>query len=634
MSAIVEHYARLVKIAYVVLPASMGRRRRVLLAHRIAQRALPHTRKGCARGDREAVDPAYALVRDRTLRAALAHARPRTGWRRWGRAALLAVPAPPQIVGLRVFPRSGGAEESALDRGLAELAAPARAAYALYGIERLAVEDTVAVLTAAGVADPRGAVREAAVAVRRTDARLLASGEFDPCVLHVRPTDLLRRRQHARAAGAAVATVALAVGLLGVPGDDGGPTGASGPLAAQRAALGKAIDPAAVVRTSPDAWLRSDRFGFGGWPARGGRAGDRELIGRALSAWARPDAGLRVAATTGTSRTGPASPPRLLFAGNVDSSAVALFHDGQRLVRYAEPLSGAGPAALDLARVDAADGASASAVVLDRSDGNARYLTAPWIDKVASRDLLKPSAVAQPVGRSADGVTSPVPTAITNPGCGGHSPQAPASGWPALQLTPRPGVPGLRPFLLTDLDDLTPVHLTYAAGAAGSRVEASGPEALTAWGHSACRLAGLRGAGVRTAGVWQFADQTLPDRGGLAHWMCTRADTWAGDDDRVLLQFLPPTSAVGAPTALSASARATPACGPLDPAVLSGVLWKSPAGRWYLLAAGSPEVVSVSVSGGLTYSAPNRVIALPATRTTRATLTGRRTDGSGINALK
>ncbi|MFD4143944.1 hypothetical protein ACFWSO_34170, partial [Streptomyces sp. NPDC058572] len=43
-AALIEHYPRLVRIAYLVLPPSLGRNRRVLTAHAIAQRSLPRGR--------------------------------------------------------------------------------------------------------------------------------------------------------------------------------------------------------------------------------------------------------------------------------------------------------------------------------------------------------------------------------------------------------------------------------------------------------------------------------------------------------------------------------------------------------------------------------------------------------------
>ncbi|KIF74177.1 hypothetical protein QR77_09610, partial [Streptomyces sp. 150FB] len=46
-AALVEHYPRLVRLAYLVLPPSLGRNRRVLTAHALVQRALPR-RAGAA----------------------------------------------------------------------------------------------------------------------------------------------------------------------------------------------------------------------------------------------------------------------------------------------------------------------------------------------------------------------------------------------------------------------------------------------------------------------------------------------------------------------------------------------------------------------------------------------------------
>lgn len=40
-AALVEHYPRLVRLAYLVLPPALGRHRRVLAAHASVQRALP-----------------------------------------------------------------------------------------------------------------------------------------------------------------------------------------------------------------------------------------------------------------------------------------------------------------------------------------------------------------------------------------------------------------------------------------------------------------------------------------------------------------------------------------------------------------------------------------------------------------
>ncbi|KAF4410553.1 hypothetical protein GCU69_03230, partial [Streptomyces lycii] len=40
-AALVEHYPRLVRLAYLILPSGPDRSRRVLAAHAVTQRALP-----------------------------------------------------------------------------------------------------------------------------------------------------------------------------------------------------------------------------------------------------------------------------------------------------------------------------------------------------------------------------------------------------------------------------------------------------------------------------------------------------------------------------------------------------------------------------------------------------------------
>ncbi|HBF85832.1 MAG TPA: hypothetical protein DD420_39705, partial [Streptomyces sp.] len=50
--------------------------------------------------------------------------------------------------------------------------------------------------------------------------------------------------------------------------------------------------------------------------------------------------------------------------------------------------------------------------------------------------------------------------------------------------------------------------------------------------------------------------------------------------------------------AVAARAEDSPDCGSRRPRVLAGVLWKSDAGRWYVLAAGSRQFTSVSATGG------------------------------------
>ncbi|MEU6670305.1 hypothetical protein [Streptomyces sp. NPDC046727] len=612
-AALVEHYPRLVRLAYLVLPPGLGRSRRVLTAHALAQRALPRGRKQPsalpAQASGRESDPGYAYLRERVLTAALEAARPRTGLPR-----LTQLPPPlPQVWGLKLFPRSGGADELALDQRLSALSGPARAAYVLRGLEQLPDPDIREILKAAGVDDPGGALASANSVPAQPG--LLSSPEFDPCSLQARPTDLMRRRQHTKAALAAAAALAVCGALVAVPGGGWGPDGAAAPVYAGNPAAEAALDPGRLTRVSPTAWRTSARTDFSVWPARGPLTGDKALLRRALAVWARPGERVRVSATPGTQTGGPAGPPQLLYAGEVDTARVVLLYDGLRIARYAEPKDGTQGAALDFARADGATGTAASALVLGRSDGNVRYLTAPWVTKAAQRDLAKPDAAAAPVPL-ADGVTAPLASPAMQTGA--------CTSWTALQLTDASGTR-----LATDLGELVPARLT--AGRPGAPEEASGAQALRTWAPFACSLAAERSAGVRSVNAWAYAEQPLPDGSGSGAWVCTRAETWRGAGTVALAQFRTPGGAAG-----TAVAKATdvPACGPRDPHVLAGVLWKSAAGNWYLLAAGSADTASIRATGGVTASGPGPLLAVRAKQGVRADLKGTLADGRKISGLR
>ncbi|MEV0224239.1 hypothetical protein [Streptomyces sp. NPDC050704] len=622
-AALVEHYPRLVRLAYLVLPPSLGRNRRVLTAHALTQRTLP---RGRTSGDPSVIpaqqsaegrdgDPGYAYVRLQVLRTALEAGRP-LRLRAWPKRAQLP-PLLPQVWGLRLFPRSGGADELALDQRLSALSAPARAAYVLRGLERLADADVRKVLAAAGEEDPAAALAEADGVEARYG--LLASPEFDPCSLQARPPDLMRRRQHMKAALAAAAAVAVCGALLGLPGDGWGPDGAAAPPYAQNPAAQAALDPGRLTLVPANIWKSSARTDFSAWPARGNLTGDKALLRRALAVWARPGESVGVSATPGTPAGAPPGPAQLLYAGEVDQGRVVLLYDGLRIARYAEPTDGTRGAALDFARVDGAGGAEAAAVVLARSDGNVRYLTAPWVRTAAVRDLLK-SASGTPsgasgttrLGRSADGVTEPFASPAQQTG--------ECRSWNALELRDSSGTR-----LMTDLGELTPAHLT--SGRPGRSHEAS----AAAWSPLACSLASVRGQGVRSVNVWQFARQPLPDASGTADWLCTRADTWRGAGTRVLAQFHAPGQPHGA---VAAKAENVLACGSKEPHVLAGVLWKSGTGGWYLLAAGSRDTASVSATGGISGSARGNLLAVRTEQGAQAGLEGRLADGRSIDGLR
>ena len=614
-AALVEHYPRLVRLAYLVLPPGLGRNRRVLTAHALTQRALPRGRAAApvipAQSTGREGDPGYAFVRLQVVRTALEAGLPLRR-RAWPKRSQLP-PLLPQVWGLRLFPRSGGADELALDQRLSALSGPARAAYVLRGLEKLPDGDVREVLTAAGVPDVDEALDEAdAVEAQYV---LLDSPEFDPCSLQARPTDLMRRRQHMKAALAATAAVVVCGALLGMPGDGWGPDGAAAPAYAQNPAAQAALDPDQVTRVPAAAWESSARTDFSVWPARGDLTGDETLLRRALAVWARPGETVQVSATPGTPSGGPSGPPQLLYAGTVDNARVVLLYDGLRIVRYAEPRDSTKGAALDFARVDGASRADASAVVLGRADGNVRYLMAPWVTKAAERDLLKPGSGAVPLTLTA-GATSPMA------GPGGQG--GPCTSWNVLQLTDASGTR-----LLTDLGELVPARLT--TGRPGSVKDVSGAGTLRAWAPYACSLGAMRSSGVRSVNAWAYAAQALPDASGTADWVCTRAETWQGGGERVLAQFHTPGGTYGA---VVAKAENVPACGAKDPQVLAGVLWKSGTGSWYLLAAGSKGTNSIGATGGVRASANGNLLAVKAKQGAQAELKGTLADGRAVSGLR
>lgn len=429
-AALVEHYPRLVRLAYVVLPlgartapSGPGRARRgpagpARRRKPTRSRAVPPVRRPGGRGARTGGRRVGPGPLGRGVRVdaaagaagALAHERRPRWWP--GRLPTPAAlrPAVPVVWGLRLFPRAGGVDELTLDRALSTVPGAVRAAFALQLLEGLDESGARDLLAGAGVADPAGAVRRAARLGRpdRAGAQaMLRSGEFDPCTVQTRPSDLLRRRHRVRAVAVAAALCVVAGGLAVAvdegarpTGDDRNPAGVAVP----------ALDPAGLLRTSAERWADTSRVDFTAWPARGGRTGDGELLGRALRAWSGPPDSVRVTTTPGTVAAPPVEPPRLLFAGEVDGAAVVLFHDsGDRVVRYAEPLSGSDGAALDFARTDDADVTTGAAVVVSRTGDSARFLLAPWIEESTTRDLLAPGTPARPLAVGPDGVTAPAP---------------------------------------------------------------------------------------------------------------------------------------------------------------------------------------------------------------------------------
>ncbi|MFC9246510.1 hypothetical protein ACFT7S_21710 [Streptomyces sp. NPDC057136] len=628
-AALVEHYTRLTRIGYLVLPSSLGCSRRVLAAHRLVQRSLPRSRGADAvaglplprrPGGVAGVDPGYADLRVRVVRSALeaGGSLRRRGLSRWVRVPSFL----PHVWGLRLFPRSGGADELALEQALSAVSGPCRAAHVLRGLEGLTDAEVSRVLADAGVRDPAAALVEAD-AVTAPHA-LLASPEFDPCSLQARPTDLLLRRRRARAALAGFGALVAFGALLVMPGGGWGADRTAAPAYARNPAAQRALEPAALRRVAPTFWQRSARTDFTVWPARGTLTRDTELLRRALAVWARPRPDDRSTATPRTPTGPPMGPPQLLYAGVIDEAAVVLFHDGLRIVRYAESRrSGARRGAvLDFARVDGADPAGSNALIVGRAHGRVRYLTAPWVREVAVRDLLAPHAAPRALPRGADGVTAALA------GLGDIS--GDCRSWEALEVRDAEAVR-----LLTDLGELTPVRLT--SGTPSAAHDVSGRAERESWARTACLLSAVRAGGVRSVNSWLFARQPLPEGGGPARWFCVRAETWRGTGSRVLAEFQAPAEPSGgavAPGAVAARAEDSPACGPRDPRVLAGVLWKSAGGRWYVLAAGSGQFASLTTSGGVVGRSPGRLLAVRARAGDRAELHGLLADGRRVGALR
>ncbi|MER5277117.1 hypothetical protein ABT025_15320 [Streptomyces sp. NPDC002809] len=629
-AALVEHYPRLTRLGYLVLPHSLSRGRRVLTAHALAQRSLQAARgagpvAGGAvplprrTGRTEPADPGYAYLRRQVLRGALAAGRPLRLRRRPRRAQF--PPFLPLVWGLRLLPHSGGADELALEEQLSAVSDAARAAFVLRGLEGLADGEIRRVLADSGATDPHAALMEAD-GVPATYALLTSSG-FDPCSLRARPPDLPRRRRYFRAALAGVVALLVCGTLWGLPGEGWGRGDLSAPLYARNPAAEEALDPGALHRVPAMFWQRSPRTDFTAWPTRGDRTEDSRLLRRALRVWARPGGGVRTSATPRTPEGPPMGAPQLLYAGEVGASAVVLFYDGLRVVRYAEPRD-ADPsegAALDFARVDGADVTSAGALVVGRAGGAVRYLTAPWVRQVRIRDLLAPGRPPRALHRTADGVTDPLTSPATAPGC---------RSWYAVELADDAAVR-----LVADLGELAPARLT--SGPPTRPHDVSGRAEYASWARTACLLSAVRSHGVRAVNSWVYATQSLPERNGTAEWLCTRAETWRGTGDRVLAQFQAPSGRPPGsrpPGVVAARAEDSPDCGTRSPRVLAGVLWKSRGGRWYVLAAGSAQFASLTTSGGVTGRARGRLLAVPAGAGDRARLTGRLTDGSHVGVLR
>lgn len=626
--ALVDHYTRLVSLAYLTLPFSLGRHRRVLVAHGIVQRALPGFRvRAAARrvpaqrgGDGTG---ASMWLRERVLRSALRHEHRPRGWPGWLPPPRLLWPALPVIWGLRLFPRAGGAEEAALGQVLSKETVATRAALALRCLDGLPDLQIVRLLRAAGAESPEEALRIATRIAREAGpsaAALLRSREFDACSVQTRPTDLLRRRRRFRLTVVATAMAVLAATALFVTVDAVRPD--QEPTATATAGVPGPDD---LVRAPADDWADTSRVDLTAWPARGELADDRALLGRALRVWADPPSGTRVDTVAATATEPPGRAPQLLYAGKADGAAVVLFHDADRVVRYSEPAGSGQRAALSFARTDDADVTTAAVLALSRTQGSVRYLTAPWIAEAETRDLLRPDKPGSPLDIGDDGVTDALRSPSGQGGC---------ASWPVLQLRSSDRIVEKHAFLVTDLGALTATHLTYTPlPGDGERPraprEATSAAALRSWAHIACGLDELRGDDVRAVNQWEFAEQDLPEDAGTAVWSCGRVSSWRGPGD-VVIRFQEPGTA---PAKAVAQARSTAACSRFGQHVVAATDWRAPSGRSYLLAAGSRDVVRLKVDGAPDTTARGRTLAVRDPEDVRAQVRGELSDGHTLTGV-
>ncbi|WP_234010874.1 hypothetical protein [Streptomyces sp. SPB78] len=254
-----------------------------------------------------------------------------------------------------------------------------------------------------------------------------------------------------------------------------------------------------------------------------------------------------------------------------------------------------------------------------RTDGNVRYLTAPWVKSVAQRDLRVPQRASTPFTTERDGTVWPFQQPGRTP-----APDGGCTTWNTVQVT---GVDG-HARLYSDLGDLLPAHLTTGSPTAPGEVDDLASR--TAWAPSACSLVAGQGRGVRAVNSWSYASQPLPEGAGTARWACTRMDTWRGGGTLTLAEYRAPGHPLGA---VAAQAADSASCGPRQPDVLAGAMWEAPSGTWYVLAAGSGGVASITARDGIRGASPTRLFALPAPKGSTATLSATLVSGGTLDGL-
>jgi hypothetical protein len=303
--ALLEEYGQLVRLAYLTLPPSLSRHRRVLLAHSLVQRSLPGS------PDRDPVPhprpprgtPRPSVARrdrpdDRVPRPAPAWGSPPRGGSHPPAPPRSPLPVLPVVWGFRRFSHAGYAKGRAPGRTPLDSTAAAPAAFVPRGVDDRTDAAIATLLRAAGSTDPEGALGSAtriAASAGRAARTLLGSREFDACAVRTGSARPTRRRQVRFLWGAVSGLV-----FTGAPPARSASAGSAPPAAGAGSSGAAPSGPADHVLTPGDVRARGPRVGLTARPTRVARADDPRPPTRVLPTGARPARAGRVTATAGT----------------------------------------------------------------------------------------------------------------------------------------------------------------------------------------------------------------------------------------------------------------------------------------------------------------------------------------------
>ncbi|HEY8533744.1 MAG TPA: hypothetical protein VIL44_07730 [Micromonospora sp.] len=619
-----QHYDRLVRIAYLVGPRVRNETTRLVRAHRTVQRCLPL---------RSRATLTYPELVARVVRRA---ARPR----RWALPAL--------VPWARPTPLAGDRGHRILSIVLATTPAPVRAAYVLLNVEKMTARDTVLTLHAAGwragVAHVAAAtalrqrlVEEYGIDVDEQRA-LLTEEPTDPTLARLRAPrpDALRLWRVARWGSAAVAA-SLAATVAAVPWLD--PAGAEPASEAIGAWVTPEPTPVTVRRVSARAWRTTSEPSLASWPTRGSLANDEQLIDQAVTAWqdvarqaptptpAAPSTlttasrqlttlasgnGLAVSVSGGATPQPPVGSPQLLYAGDIDGISVAVLADPTRIATYT--VAGH-KRALVIAPAPTHGVDRASVLRLSLTPNQARYLVAPWVNRVDVRTADGRSWRSLTVS---GGITAPVSVSTSEDCWAG----------PLLRIWSSEVDDG-SPFVLADLGGTALVDLRYvppSLTAATAATRAPGSAELATLSRLRCAIGELRDSAPESVTAWEVWSGGLPVGLGPSQVVCLRAELPDGRSHVAAVL----TRIGGGTGSTVAAATDSPLCSRRTPAVVIAWWWRSTTDSWYHIAVGSTGVGTVEVSvDGVTHRGAGFLVAGPFPRRPTGSVTTRATDWSG-----